>query len=87
MTHIIADVIETILKEDKWNRASFMHTSYLVEFTRLDNNDSIKTLSIVSKIIIPLTNAYASEIDDIMHSTSDMQDNLVHSDLVNNNLY
>ena len=40
--HIVADAMETVLKEDKSYRASFIRTNCLVEFTKSDNNDLIK---------------------------------------------
>ena len=39
ISHILADVTETILKEDESHRAYFVHTSCLVEFIRSDNDD------------------------------------------------
>ena len=58
-----------------------------MEFTRSDNDDLIKPQGVASKIIIPLTNIYASEIDNIICQTPDAQDNLVHSDLVDDDAY
>ena len=63
-----------------------MRTSCLVKFARLDNDDLIKPQGVVSKIIMPLTNMHASEIDDIANPTPDAQDNLAHSDLVENDV-
>ena len=64
-----------------------MRTSCLLEFTRSDNDDLIKLQGVVSKIVIPLTNTHVLEIDDIICLTPNAQDNLAHSDLVDDNMY
>lgn len=87
MSHIVAAATETVLKDDESRVGCFVRTGCLLEFTRSDNDDLIKPQGVVSKIVIPLTNIYASEIDDIVHPTPDAQDNLAHSDLVDDDVY
>ena len=87
MSHIVANATETVLKEEKSRRACFVCTSCLVEFTRLDNDDLIKPQGVISKINIPLTNTYVLEIDNIINSALDTQDNPAHSILVDNDVY
>ena len=37
ISHIVADIMKNVLKEDKLHRACYARTGCLVEFTRLDN--------------------------------------------------
>ena len=87
ISHILADVTETILKESKLHRACFAHTGCLIEFTRSDNDNLIKSQGVISKIIILLTNTYTLEIDDIANLVPDAQNDLVYSDLVDDYVY
>ena len=87
MSHIVADAIETVLKDDQSCTGCIARTGCLLELTRLDNDDLIKPQGVASKIVIPLTSMCISEIHNIICLPPDAQDNLVHSDLVDDDAY